>query len=157
MIEHNKNKPYWIIILLIVFIGNHSQAQTIIKGIITDATGSPCPYVSVVLRELPDSAMVSYAFSNNEGKYQLKYSGKKARLNVSISGLTIVSQSKNIDNKDADINFKVAQKVVTLKEVVIKSTKIWGAKDTINYLVSAFSNKNDVVIGDVLKKMPGIS
>ncbi len=157
MIRHNKNKPYWIIILLIALVGNHSQAQTIIKGNITDATGSPCPYVSVVLRELPDSAMVSYAFSNNEGKYQLKYSGKKARLNLSISGLTIVSQSKNIDNKNSDINFKVAQKVVTLKEVVVKSTKIWGSKDTINYLVSAFSNKNDVVIADVLKKMPGIS
>ena len=146
-----------IIILLIAFIGNHSQAQTIIKGNISDVTGSPCPFVSVVLKELPDSAMVSYAFSNNEGKYQLKYSGKKAQLNLSVSGLTIVSQSKNIDNKDADINFKVQEKVVTLKEVIVKSTKIWGAKDTINYLVSAFSNKNDVVIGDVLKKMPGIS
>jgi hypothetical protein len=152
-----QNKPFWFIILLIAFLGNHSPAQTILKGNITDANGSPCPFVSVVLKELPDSAMVSYAFSNNEGKYQLKYSGKKARLNVSISGLTIVSQSKNIDNKDADINFKVQEKVVTLKEVVVKSTKIWGAHDTINYLVSAFSNKNDVVIADVLKKMPGIS
>ena len=157
MARQIKNKSYWIIILLIALIGNHSQAQSIIKGNITDATGSPCPFVSVVLKELPDSAMVSYAFSNNEGKYQLKYSGKKARLNLSISGLTIVSQSKNIDNKDADINFRVQEKVVTLKEVVVKSTKIWGAHDTINYLVSAFSNKNDVVIADVLKKMPGIS
>ncbi|MDP4290458.1 MAG: carboxypeptidase-like regulatory domain-containing protein [Bacteroidota bacterium] len=151
-----KNKSCWIIILLIVSICGLSHAQIIIKGNITDATGSPCPFVSVVLKELPDSVMVSYAFSNAEGKYQLKYSGKKARLNVSISGLTIVSQSKTIDNKDADINFKVQEKVVTLKEVVVKSTKIWGAHDTLNYLVSAFSNKNDVVIGDVLKKMPGI-
>ena len=38
----------------------------------------------------------------------------------------------------------------------MKSNKIWGNKDTINYSVAAFKDKKDLVIGDVLKKMPGI-
>jgi len=152
-------RPFFFLLfsILSLCVMAQVQPQTIIKGNISEVTGSPCPFVSVVLRELPDSAIVKYAFSNTDGNYQLIYIGKKARLNLSVSGLTIVPQSKNIINKDSVINFKVLNKVVTLKEVLVKATKIWGAKDTINYLVSAFSNKNDVVIGDVLRKMPGIS
>ena len=44
-----------------------------------------------------------------------------------------------------------------LKEVIVKSKKIWGEKDTVNYLVSGFKSGNDQVIGDVLRKMPGIT
>ena len=38
----------------------------------------------------------------------------------------------------------------------MKSEKIWGGNDTVNYVVDAFRDTTDIVIADVLKKMPGI-
>jgi hypothetical protein len=46
---------------------------------------------------------------------------------------------------------------VRLKEVKINPPKIRRLNDTLNYSVDGFTDKNDRTIGDVLKKMPGIT
>ena len=150
----NKKPP---ILFLFCFITVCTlKAQTVIEGNINDAKGKVISGVSVVLRQLPDSAIASYAFSDADGKYRLTYPGESNELMVSVSGLNIKPQTKRINNRNQKINFIVEEKNIELKEVMVKSTKIWGAHDTINYLVSSFSNEKDQVIGDVLKKMPGI-
>lgn len=149
-------KKYITAYLFIVLLGYNLHAQTIIKGNITDANGNPYPYISVILRILPDSTIVSYTYSDVGGNYKLSYSGLNDKLYLTISGLQIVSQSINIENINSIFNFKAQENRRILKEVVVKSAKIWGTSDTVNYLVSSFSNKNDIVIGDVLRKMPGI-
>jgi len=132
------------------------QAQTIIEGTIIDPKGEMVTAASVVLRQISDSTIVSYSFSDAKGMYRLTYSGGSNDLMVSVSGFNIKRQTKQINNRSQQINFIVEDKELELKEVLVKSTKIWGAHDTINYLVSSFSDEKDQVIGDVLKKMPGI-
>lgn len=134
-----------------------STAQTVVQGTVTDEKGQGTSYVSVVLRQLPDSTISSYCYSDNDGRYQLTYKGTSKRLLVSISGIGIIHKYKEIDNRSQTVNFRAVEEAIKLREVVVQSKRIWGAKDTINYLVSSFSDKNDVVIGDVLKKMPGIT
>lgn len=132
------------------------QAQTTIKGSILDKKNDPYVGCTVILKTMPDSLIVGYSFSNDRGEYNISYDGEENSLNLSITALQIRSQSKNIDNKSQTINFIVEEEEVKLKEIVIQSTKMWEGKDTVNYLVSAFTDRGDIVIGDVLKKMPGI-
>ena len=40
---------------------------------------------------------------------------------------------------------------------MVKSQKLWGNRDTLNYLVSAYTRGKDRSIGDVLQKLPGIT
>jgi hypothetical protein len=40
--------------------------------------------------------------------------------------------------------------------VVIKNNYIYNKSDTINYLVKAFEQKQDLVLGDILERLPGI-
>lgn len=40
---------------------------------------------------------------------------------------------------------------------MIKSQKLWGNRDTLNYLVSAYTRGQDHSIGDVLRQLPGIT
>ncbi len=54
------------------------------------------------------------------------------------------------------MDFVVNEEAIELKEFSVKSEKIWGTGDTVNYVVDAFRDTTDVVIGDVLQKMPGI-
>lgn len=44
-----------------------------------------------------------------------------------------------------------------MKDVVIKAPRITTQGDTINYRVSAFQQQNDLSIGQVLKRLPGIT
>jgi hypothetical protein len=140
-----------------MLINNSLYSQTTITGLIKSEGGEDFTGISVLLCQASDSAIISYAFSDIDGKYTLSFNNKEERLILSISGLSIVSQTKNIKNLSQTIHFTVNEKAIELKGVVVQAPKIWGAKDTINYLVSAFSAKNDVVIGDVLKKLPGIN
>ncbi len=140
----------------ILFLFSDLQAQITIKGHISDKQKEPYVGCTVVLKALPDSTIIGYDFSNEHGNFNISYDGKAEMLEISISGMQITPQSKNIENKTQTVNFTVEEEDVQLKEIVIKSTKMWGAKDTVNYLVSEFSERNDIVIGDVLRKMPGI-
>jgi len=100
--------------------------------------------------------MIAYTFSDNNGNYEITYSGEEKELLLSVSGLGVVTQVKKIKKESQTINFIIEEKNFELREVVIKAEKIYYNKDTINYLVSAFTDETDRSIGDVLKKLPGI-
>jgi len=143
--------------LLILLCNAVVHAQTTIQGHITDDKGQGISDIPVILRQLSDSTISDYGYSDDKGKYQLTYKGNDKKLLISISGMEIAPQYREIDNQDQTIDFRAVRKTIKLKEVVIKSAKIWGNKDTVNYLVSSFIDKKDIVIADVLKKMPGIN
>ena len=145
-----------LISLLILFCIVKVQAQNIIQGHIQDARGKNIANATVTLNNIVSKAIIKYDFSDDLGNYKLSFNANVDSLSISITGFNIAAKSKRIKNKTQTVNFVTEEKEIVLKEVIVKSTKIWGKKDTINYLVSAFSDKKDFVIGDVLKKMPGI-
>lgn len=151
------NKKINIIIILFFCLFSQLFAQITVSGRIIDEKGETFSGISIVLSSLPDSTFISYAFSDANGNYTLTYDGPNENLLLSIKAMTIVPQNKIITKKTQKVNFVVKEFTFLLDEVTVRANKIWGQNDTLNYLVSSFSSKNDVVIGDVLKKMPGIS
>jgi hypothetical protein len=129
---------------------------TIITGNVKDMQGDNVSNISIVLRQESDNTIVNYMYSDTDGNYKLSYSGDNNNLLITASSLGIATQTKKIQNKSQTVNFIVKEAEFHLKEVIIKAPKIYYNKDTISYSVSAFSDAKDVVIGDVLKKMPGI-
>jgi hypothetical protein len=134
----------------------YSQAAITIKGNIRNIQGESMPQVLVTIRQVADSTILKYVYSNNNGNYELSYSGKETDLLLVVSSLGIATQIKKINNQNQTVDFIVKEEDIILREVEIKAQKVYYNKDTINYQVSAFSDEKDVVIGDVLKKMPGI-
>ena len=61
-----------------------------------------------------------------------------------------------IENKSQHIDIVIKEEPIVLQEVSVKSEKVWENNDTISYLADAFRDTTDIVIADVLKKMPGI-
>jgi hypothetical protein len=131
--------------------------ECIITGKVKDAKGEPYAQVSVTLKQLSDSSLVAYTYTDNTGNYKLSYQGEENELLLTVASLGIATQTKKIPNKNQTVDFIIKEETFQLKEVVIKPEKIYYSKDTINYLVSAFTDENDTSIGNVLKKMPGIA
>jgi hypothetical protein len=103
-----------------------------------------------------DSSVIAFNFSNSDGDYTIYTERKEDELLLMVYGFNIKRQIKKIANQSQKVDFIVNEEAIELKEFSVKSEKIWGTRDTVNYVVDAFRDSTDIVIGDVLKKMPGI-
>jgi len=132
-----------------------------IKGTVKDSTGKTVPYASINLKNSATNGIISYTVSDVKGAYTLPLPA-----NTPVSGLVIEvrcigykNQSKSITDVQASVDFILPVSINQLQAVVIKSSRpmLRTSGDTLSYKVSDFSSVQDRVIGDVIKKLPGIT
>ena len=145
-----------VLILFVVLLSAKVIAQIVISGEVNNEKKQPVYNASVMLLRVTDSLPMAYTFSDEKGHYQLVAKSEEAKLLIAVYGFNLKRQFKEVENKTQTVNFAVVEEALQLKEVSVKSEKIWGGNDTVNYVVDAFRDTTDIVIADVLKKMPGI-
>ena len=132
-----------------------TYAQTVIQGTVLDAQGKTVDaYVTAAPKRT--GSIVSFADTDDKGHYKLEVQSQADSLTITASGLAIGNQVRHVANRSQRLDFKVKEQSVQLKEVTVKAQKIRQNGDTLNYLVGAYQQQGDRVIGDVLKRMPGI-
>ncbi len=141
---------------MVFFFAVPAFAQTTISGEVVNEKKQPVFNASVMLLRVTDSLPMAYTFTDEKGHYQLVTQSEEAKLLLAVYGFNLKRQFKEVENKTQTVNFTVVEEALQLKEVSVKSEKIWGGNDTVNYVVDAFRDTTDIVIADVLKKMPGI-
>jgi hypothetical protein len=150
---------YEKVVFMILFSMFHIvvYSQTTVSGRVMDKSFKGISDISVVFSSVKDSSILAYTHTDEKGNYKLTYKGNDDKLLVSIYSFEVKKQTKKIGNHSQTVDFIAEQESIALREVVVKATAISQSNDTINYLVGAFKGKKDLVIGDVLKKMPGIT
>lgn len=145
----------WVLCTLLSFA---VSAQTI-KGTVKDSTGKALPYVSVNLKN-SSNIILAYTASNSAGIYTLAIpaDAPKTGLLIEVSCIGFSKQSKRVTDVGTPYNFTLAASTNELKAVIIKDTRpfLKTNGDTLSYKVSDFSSAQDRVIGDVIKKLPGV-
>ncbi len=130
-------------------------AQTIIQGSVLDDQGKAAE-AFVTVSPKGSGSILAFADADAKGNYKLEFKTDADSVTVSVSGLGIGSQAKIVANRSQRLNFSVKEEATELKEVSVKAEKIRQNGDTLSYLVGAYQEQGDRVIGDVLKRMPGI-
>jgi hypothetical protein len=135
-------------------------AQDNIRGTVKDSTGKAVPFATVNLKNKVSNAIVTYTTTANDGTYSLTLprDEKIDSLVVEVRSIGYKSQVKNITGT-APIDFVLQASVNQLQAVVIKSSRpiLRVNGDTLSYKVSDFANPQDRTIGEVIKKLPGIT
>ncbi|MDL2257170.1 carboxypeptidase-like regulatory domain-containing protein, partial [Bacteroidales bacterium OttesenSCG-928-I14] len=150
-------KYYLILLFFLLFPFIHIYGQkTTISGTVRTTGEKIVVNALVLLKDDSSKSIIAYTYSDSEGNYKVSFTNNTDELLITVSGMTIASQTKRIKDKSQVIDFKMKEEDIQLKEVTIKPTKIYYRKDTINYSVTSFATDKDFVIGDVLKRMPGI-
>lgn len=135
------------------------RAQSI-HGTVKDTTGTPISYVGISLIT-PEHVVVAYTSTNENGYFSLSVPaaniGQELLLEASLLGYK--KQSKALTKFDISYDFSLSVDFKELKTVKIRDTrpKLKVRGDTLNYKVSDFTENQDKVIGDVIKRLPGIS
>lgn len=145
-----------IIILIFALVALTASAQkTVIEGTVLDAQGKKVDaYITVAPKGT--GIILGFADTDAKGHYKLEFTSQADSMTVTASGLAIGNQVKIVANRSQRVDFRVREKTVQLKEVSVRAQKIRQNGDTLNYLVGAYQQQGDRVIGDVLKRMPGI-
>lgn len=147
-----------IMILLFIFIAHYGNAQSMITGVVRNTTGVAKDFINIVVSSVKaPKTIISYTSSDEEGKYSLSINADCDSLLLKAMGVDVAPAVVRIPNRSGTYNIVVEDKSVELKEVVVKSKKIYSHGDTINYNVASFLGQNDQALADVLKKMPGIT
>jgi hypothetical protein len=148
-------------LLMITMLFSDAAFDQAIKGIVKDSLGSAVPYASVNLKNSGSNLIIAYAMTDNKGAYLLHAPAGIAANNliIDVSCIGFKNQSKAVAGFDAPVDFVLAHSVTLLQAVTIKSGRpvLRTSGDTLSYTVSDFSNPQDRVIGDVIKKLPGVT
>ena len=142
-------------VLLSVF---QSLAQVEICGVVKTAQGKGVDFANVIISPANfPKQIISSAFTDENGRFSISAHSECDSLLLKASGIEISPATIKIPNRSGTHDIIVEDKTIELKEVVVKSKKIYSQGDTINYNVASFLSQNDQALADVLKKMPGIT
>lgn len=143
------------IILLQLFFDTYGQTKVSGKAFDKN-TSKPIPNAIITLNKPNTTQITFFVLSKPSGEFEINSNLESDSLTITAKLLGYASKSINIANQSQVVNFALEESSIDLKEVKIKPEPIKKYGDTLSYTVSEFKNKNDRVIADVIKKLPGI-
>lgn len=148
-----------IVTFLMIIMSSLCSSQNRIKGEIVD-NEKPVMAASIILNDSLGK-IHAYTHSDELGNYTI-IATKIGKFTLSINALGYEKQSVEVffekQNTEKIFNFNLISKATELKEVVIKSNRpISFDGDKVIFNAKAFSQGNEQVVEDLLKKIPGIN
>ena len=145
-----------LITLIFVFIPFIAVSQTVIKGVVFDKTNKK-PISGVIISVLDkEKEHIAYDISSDKGEFSVSVNSPENKMFLVGRMLGYKEEQMELENKSQQQNLYLEETGIEIKEVIIKSKPINVNEDTLKYSVNTFKSAGDRVIGDVLKKLPGI-
>lgn len=111
----------------------------------------------LALLQPADSSMLAYAITDSQGRYTLQLETALPELLLRVRSLGYRPQLRRIKAETQRLDLNLEREERLLREVLVKAQRLWAQRDTLNYLVSAYTLQQDRTIGDVLRRLPGIT
>lgn len=154
-------------ILLLVCLGVTSAfaqgRQGKIKGQLTDKTsGEALPAATVVLLHAKDSSVATTVLTDNKGNFDIKgINDGQYRLYITFLGYQPVAKPISIsaEHPEEDVGtLALPRKGVNLNtvEIIEEKPPIVVKKDTLEFNAGSFKTRENAVVEDLLKKLPGV-
>lgn len=151
-------KRVTLLFILLLLSITELFSQIVISGLVRSTKDLlAVDLANIIIEDPQTNVVISSAITDENGRFKVLVKTKSSTLKLTVAGFNIARYSKTIEAQSQEIMIDVEYQEIRLKEVVIKAQPIKRTGDTLTYYVSKFSDSLDRSIGDVLKKMPGIS
>lgn len=151
-------KQVTLLFILLLLSITELFSQITISGSVRYAKNlSPVDLANVIIEDSQNKIVIGSAVTDQTGHFKISCKTKSSTLTLTVAGFNIARHSQQIKAQSQEIVIDVEYQEIRLKEVVVKVNPIRRTGDTLIYYVSKFRDSLDRSIGDVLKKMPGIS
>ena len=144
--------------LLLALACPNTVAQIVLTGTVRNATGKPLEGILLEAETKTQPPATAFVISAANGSFKLTLEATPASDSVYLHAraLGYAVQLLRLANRSQAVPLTMQPSTTQLREVTVKGAPITKTSDTLNYMVSAFASKQDRVIADVLKKLPGI-
>ena len=147
----------WIGILCMLMLwAQKGQAQVV--GKVVDSTGAPLPFANIVAISDPDSTMSGFTTSGDDGNYSLSLETGKYYIVASFVGYASVREPISITDpsQTKTLDFVLGENRV-MKEIIVEGRRpVTVKEDTVTFDPAQFATGNEAVLGDLLKRLPGV-
>ena len=146
------------LIILLICLNKNLSAQTI-NGVVKDNTNQVIAFANVILKDKENNS-VAFTTTNDAGTFSIsaKQTGVYT-IKVSAMDFENFEQVVEILNIASPIKLAITLTAQTteLQEIIVQTQRpITVKKDTIVFNASSFTQGNEEVIEDLLKKIPGL-
>lgn len=143
-----------LLVLILLLSGVHTSAQ--ISGNVKNDKSQNLSGASILLKQDSSSAIIAYAITDASGNFKLNIDSDLPKFLLEVTYIGYGKYSEEIESRNQFVAIKLEPSSEALKEVTVKSEILQQRGDTLSFAVSAFKGKEDRVIADVLRKIPGI-
>ncbi len=133
-----------------------------LRGMLKDSVNSPLPSATVLLLNAKDSALVNFASSGSDGSFKITNVRKQSYIlkityvgfNPHIQLLDLTSTNDDFDTGTIFLQAGVDQ----LDEVMVTAERdpVTIKNDTIEFNAGSFKTRENAVVEDLLKRLPGV-
>lgn len=151
-----------LLCLFIAFAFNITSAQSTISGRIVDVSGEGIPDVSVFLKDSLSGKTYKHQLSNLQGEFLFEVN-KKTTYYLQCSNISYgrvkVPVTLDSDGNEKGIRVVMAEVNYEINEILVvgEYNPITIKDDTVSYNVRHFTDGNEAVVEDILKKLPGVN
>jgi len=145
-----------LIYLTVLIVCVKGNSQSIISGKTIDNNDKPLSGATLIISRDSSSTILAFGISDGDGNFRIKINEPINSLFIKASFIGFKPLKKKITGVTQPIEIKLQPSSEELKEVLVESRMIEQRGDTLSFSVNAFKGREDRVIADVLKKIPGI-
>lgn len=146
-----------LLTLLLLFVVKINNGQIKLSGKLLDEKQNPIQNVSVSYKKAGTTVLLGYTKTEIDGRFNLQVKSLDVdSIQLDFNHLSYAPLSVVVRNASASYAYILKAQVRQIEEVKVANMPLFSRKDTINYAVGAFTSKQDRVIADVIKKLPGV-
>ncbi len=144
------------ILSLLIITAFSAAGQNLVTGTVSDSTGQPVAGASVTYSRVNSELISGYSVSDANGRFRLSISLSEDSISLGIRHIDYEPGNMVIKNEPGNHTIRLYKKIHTLPNIIVSPPPIYKWNDTLHYNVSAFQSNQDMVIGDIIKKLPGM-
>lgn len=154
-------KRIFLICALIVLSQNvftiRAQSFTLNGCVLSEETSAPVAGLVVSIQSEKEEKVLVYGTTDESGRFSLSIPDGEGNLRLTVSSMMTETVSIPVEFGTGDVRITVKEKRMILRESKVQAPKVDVQGDTINYNVSSYLKADDRNIGEVLKRLPGIT
>lgn len=129
-----------------------SRAQTV-KGTVRQAENGEILTGAIIKSVSCGGDVLGYGITGRDGRFELVLTEQTDTLKISLLGYR---DAIYVPPFGSEYDISLQQNVRQIQEAVVTAQKVVVAGDTIRYSVSALKRREDVVLSDMLSRIPGV-
>lgn len=154
-----KDKTIALISLFMLFAAScHAEGIKLSGTVVNADDGSAVSFANIMAYSLPDSTLLGYAISSDNGTFSVDTSPSVKDLFIKVSCLGFKGQSITTMTGADSLQIRLEPDSKMLETVVVtgRSPSIKVSGDTIDYNIGKYTTGNEKVLKDILAKLPGM-